>query len=457
MVYTIKLLKILLFFIVGGLTLNNNIICYSLEILEINSESYILMEASTGKILHVNNGNEPMYPASTTKILTSLVTLEYLEKDEILTVGNEIYTVPFDSSLAGNTVGENILVENAIRGLLIKSGNETATILARATVEKLEGKEITDYSFIEEEFSKLMNQKAIELGAINSNFVNPHGYHDDRHYTTALDLALITKEFLKNDFLIQISAENIFEGNGLGDRYTAELNSNNYLWENHNLLLREGDYFYEYAIGVKTGFTNLAGDCLVAAAEKDGVTLIAVLLNSSDNSRFNDAIKLFDYGFNTFEFKDIVEEYEVLDKLILDKLRIGENDTLNLLSGSTYEEYISEEELLNKTFELNYNTDILEILENGNLKVKENIIKGDVLGTYKFLINDAPIYEGELISDRDVLPRDLKSDLIYYSQEKNVLITTGIVLLVGVILVSIILINRATKKRDVYRFKKRNR
>ena len=155
---------------------------------EVSAKSAVLINADTGRILYQKNQNDRMYPASMTKLLTSMVLLDNMDLDDTITIDYSINEIPWDSSKAGIAVGEVLTVENVIRGLIIPSGNDIANAAASAVAKKALGNSIS-YDKAEEYFTGLMNKKAKELGCTGSNFVNPHGYHDDNHYTTAYDVA----------------------------------------------------------------------------------------------------------------------------------------------------------------------------------------------------------------------------------------------------------------------------
>ena len=182
----------------------------------VNAQSAILMEQGTGKVLYAKNERQRMYPASITKVLTAIVALEYLDPEEIVTTGTEVNAVPYDSSTAGHLVGESLKVENLIRGLFIPSGNETGCVAAAAVVKKAGYGESMAYGEIERIFSNILNEKARELGAMDTNFVNPHGYHDANHYTTAYDAALFCSAAMENELIRRIAGETEFYGNGAG-------------------------------------------------------------------------------------------------------------------------------------------------------------------------------------------------------------------------------------------------
>lgn len=236
------------------------------------SSSGVLMEASTRRVLKNENMRTRCYPASTTKVLTALVVLKRLPLDLVITVPKE--AVGIEGSSIYLKEGDKISVEHLLYGLMLRSGNDAATALAIAACGSVDA------------FAQAMNDTAKECGADNSNFVNPHGLHDDNHYTTAYDLALITAAAYENDDFSRIVATKtarIFEGD-----------QGVYIGNKNKLL-----NMFEGANGVKTGYTKTSGRCLVGGAKKDGMQLITVVLNYND--MWNDTIRLLKYGFDNYE------------------------------------------------------------------------------------------------------------------------------------------------------------
>jgi serine-type D-Ala-D-Ala carboxypeptidase (penicillin-binding protein 5/6) len=435
---------------------NINAIVFASEYVEIKSGAAMVIEKTTGKVIYAKNENERMYPASTTKILTAIVALEYLNKDDLLLVGTEIYSIPNDSSKAGNVVGEYILVENAIRGLLMKSGNETACVLAKATVEKIHGRKFDNFKEAEILFANLMNEKAKQLGAVNSNFVNAHGYHNDNHFTTASDLILIAKEAMKNELIMLVSTETNFIGNGAGSNKEG-LMSKNYNWTTHNLLLDEkSDYYYPYATGIKTGYTNEAKKCLVSSATKNDVELIAVILSSDLEEHFKDTVKLYDYGFTLYKFDTLVTKDIPVNKIELNKPRLGESSTLNLIAEETYTGFFSKDELLGKEILITYNKEIIDVSENNQntFELKTDIKKDMVLATIKISYEGNEIYEGNLLAENDVLIRTFVTDIGYNLESfKTNIMKTLLFLLMGIIISVVMLILLIRIRRIIRRNK----
>lgn len=238
------------------------------------AKGMVLLDADSGEFLALQNADARLPMASTTKIMTALVVLEHLPLDRTLTVPPE--AVGIEGSSIYLFAGEQITVETLLYALLLSSANDAAVALAIETAGSVA------------DFAVLMNEKAAELGLTDTHFCNPNGLHDDAHYTTARELALLTAHALKNAGFAQIVST---------QRHTAPQNGTDAtrLFLNHNRLLRS----YEGMIGVKTGFTKAAGRCLVSAAERDGLTLVCVTLSCPDDWR--DHAALLDWGFSEYE------------------------------------------------------------------------------------------------------------------------------------------------------------
>lgn len=240
----------------------------------ISAQSAVLIEATTGRIIYSQNANKPLPMASTTKIMTALVALENLSLDTVVSVSGE--AVGVEGSSIYLYEDEQLTVEELLYALMLESANDAAVAIAIAVAGGVD------------EFAVLMNKKADDLGLKSTHFVNPHGLDADGHYTTAYELAVITACALENDTFRQIVStkkKTIPMRNGEGTRVLV----------NHNKLLRS----YDGAIGVKTGFTKKSGRCLVSAAERDGLRLIAVTIGAPDDWR--DHTLMLDYGFATYK------------------------------------------------------------------------------------------------------------------------------------------------------------
>lgn len=245
----------------------------------LSAESAVLIEAESGKIIFSHNYDKRLGMASTTKIMTGLVAVENSSPDDLIEVDER--AVGIEGSSVYLERGERLTVRQLVYSLLLQSANDAAEALAYHVSGGIA------------EFAEMMNARACEIGLTSTHFTNPHGLYDENHYTTAYELALITREALKNETFREIVATK---------SYTFSSESKTRTIVNHNRLLKT----YEGCIGVKTGFTKATGRCLVSAAQRDGVTLICVTLNAPDD--WNDHRKLLDLGFETCERRTLAEE-----------------------------------------------------------------------------------------------------------------------------------------------------
>lgn len=250
----------------------------------VNADAAILMEAETGTILYSKNIHKQEYPASCTKILTCLIAAEQCSMDEIITMSHAaVYDNPVGSSHIALDVGNEITMEQALNGILIASANEAAFAV---------GEHISGTTW--QDFADIMNERAAELGCLNSHFVNPNGLPDEEHYTTAYDLAMIGRAFFANELLSKISRTTRLHIPPT-DKQPKDIIENT-----RNRLLPGQSMEYEGIVGSKTGYTNAARNCLVSCAERDGLKLICVVFKEESPSQFEDTIALFDYGFDNF-------------------------------------------------------------------------------------------------------------------------------------------------------------
>ena len=251
---------------------------------EISSASGVLMEASSGQVLFDKSMNEIRYPASTTKVMTTLIILENIQDlNQNITFTDIILPdlAPGNSTINAQ-VGEVLTVEQCLYAIMLASANEVCTQMAVEIAGSVEN------------FTAMMNTKAAEIGCTNTHFVNANGLPDPNHYTTAYDLALILREAVKNEAFCKIAG---------AAKYTippTNKTSTSRNMENHNALLVDGKYYYEGAIAGKTGHTEAARNTLVTAATREDMTLICVVLRSENEERFTDTKTLFDYGFDNF-------------------------------------------------------------------------------------------------------------------------------------------------------------
>lgn len=256
----------------------------------LGAESAILIDSDTGAILYEKNIHAKEFPASTTKVMTCLVAMENSSLDEMVTFSEEaVFGIERGSSNVGMDVGQQITMEDALYCIMLASANEVASAVAEHVGGSIDN------------FAEMMNAKAKELGCTETHFCNANGLHNDNHYTSAHDLALITRAFFQNETLSKIANTVSY------DMHATATQPDEFTSYNHHKMLPGGDYEYEYIVGGKTGYTNVARQTLTTCAEKDGMRLICVIMKEESPNQFLDTIALFDYGFNNFVRMNIAE------------------------------------------------------------------------------------------------------------------------------------------------------
>ena len=250
----------------------------------------ILMDADTGTILYGKNINEAYYPASITKLLTAQVVLDQCRLDEVVEFSqNAVYNVEQGSKSLSMDTGDRMSVKDCLYGLILHSANEVANALAEHAAGSTE------------EFAKLMNKKAKELGCTGSNFVNPSGLNDPDHYTTAYDMALIARSALNYPEIVEIMGTRVYK-----IPPSKKAPEGQTISPGHKMLKKNDSAYDPRVFGGKTGFTSLAGNTLVTYAKKDDMTLISVILNGHQ-THYTDTKKLLDFGFSQFESKKLAD------------------------------------------------------------------------------------------------------------------------------------------------------
>ncbi len=344
-----------------------------------DSRHIICIERSTNSVLYEKDGYSRCAMASTTKILTSIIVLENCDLNEEVEISKKAANT--GGSTLGIKTGDKITVESLLYGLLLRSGNDTAVALA----EHVSG--------TVEEFSKLMNSKAKEIGLKNSNFVTPHGLDNDDHYTTAYDMAILTNYALRNEIFCKIvGTKQINKMIGKSDR---SLNNTNEL-----LGVINGVY------GVKTGFTGNAGRCLITACKRGDLDIIVVVLGSDTKKiRGKDSIAIIEYVFDNFKMVDTKNEIEK----IFNDFKANQNiraikslDKVNI-NYKERENYVFP---INKNKVNNLKTSIY-CLYRLTSPLKENT----VIGKIRLMCENQILYEIDVFLDKKIKRMDFKDYL----------------------------------------------
>ena len=301
--------------------------------LETYSPCIAMLEEDTGDILYDKKAFEKMYPASTTKIMTAILTIENCNLYDATTVSyNAIASVPSSYTRANLQVGEVLTIEDLLYATLIPSANDAANVLAEHIGGSIES------------FATMMNTKASEIGCKNTNFTNPSGVHNENHYTTAYDLALIARYAMGlEEFRKVVSTTSYVLPDT--DWYNADLSVYNGIrkFNNSNALIKpefKNDY-YEFATGIKTGYTNASKDCVVASAKKDNVEFIIVVLGAGNlengrRQKYVDCINLFNFAFDNYTSKYVALQEEKKNSKtlnnVLENQKLSDNEKSNIIS-----------------------------------------------------------------------------------------------------------------------------
>ena len=347
--------------------------------LSIFGEAAILMDFETSEILYDKNIHSKLYPASTTKIMTGILAIELGNLKDIVTIDQEVVNLTDGSHIALEP-GEQLSLEQLLNALLIQSANDSALAIAKHISGDLDS------------FSKLMNDKAKELGALNTNFINPNGLHDDVHVTTAYDLALIARYAMENETFRDIVKNHNYTipitNKKTEPRY---LNSGNKLLYSNQKINVDGEIVtakYNGANGIKTGYTSVSQSCLVASVERDGHQFISVVLKSNAANLFSDTHKLFNYGFENF-----------------DNIRIGFSNKFidNFKVNNGLSPFVSGITLNDSSFIVNKkDKSLIEERITPNDELQAPVTKGQVVGKLEYILNDDVIGETDIVATMDV-------------------------------------------------------
>ena len=337
------------------------------EELDLTAKSSILIEASTGEILSEKNSDEKLAPASMTKIMTMLLIMESLEKNEY-SLEDKVNISTNAASMGGSQVfleaGSELKVKELLKAIAIASANDAAVAMAEYTAGSTES------------FVNLMNEKATSLGCTNTTFKNVHGLDTEGHLTTAKDMAIMARELLKHEEILNYSS--IYE------EFLNKPDGSSTWMVNTNKLIKS----YNGLDGLKTGFTKNAGYCLTATAKRNNMRLISVVMNEpTTEKRSSDTIKLLNYGFANYKIKVVMPKDQDLGSI---EIKNGKKETvgIKLTEDATNLESISD----NKKYGFNINVD----------KIKAPIKVGDIIGKLEITIDGSVKKEIPITVKEDV-------------------------------------------------------
>ena len=423
------LLLFLLFFIIPSSI-------YALNEPQTGSPYIALMDLDTGRVLYNKNMYDKCYPASTTKVMTAILVLENCSPTETCIASyNAVNSVPLGGSNCAIKVGETFSVSDLMLAMMVASGNEAANILSEY-VETKTGRY----------FSDLMNDKAKQLGCVNTHFSNSNGLHNDDHYSCAYDMALIYRYAWKNYDSFQTYVSTLKFSLPTTDKYTED----DRVFTNTNKLLIPStsnsaqNYFYEYATGGKTGYTNQAKNCLISSASKSGFNLVCSVMGSEQDSagnswRYIDTKALFDYGFSDLVKATIATKGDSAITLPVSNA-VDDQKNLNLV--------YSESLIINLSLAESLNTFVPEItLISGDLVAP--IKKGDLIGKANFNIYNVD-YSIDLLADSDIQEKPKILAMV-------VTIVLNILKVILIIFVILLIVALAIRTFNMIRRKKRKK
>ncbi len=347
-----------------------------------DGETGVLVDGVSGRILYEKDGAKRMYPASTTKVMTALLAIEAIERGEtsmetqIEVTKEMIDGLDPDGTNIALVEGEIMSLERLLHGLMIPSGNDAACVIATHI-----GGSISN-------FVDMMNKRAEELGATETNFMNPHGLHDDEHYTTAEDMAKIAHAAMKLD-----KFRNIVDIVHIKIPPTNKTEQERYYISTNGLLsyMRYTDYFYKGATGIKTGYTGKAGNCLVSSASRNGVDLISVVFGGktvTDSHR--DSAEIFDWGFEHYTSVTVLQKNDMPGEI---RVKQGRGtDYLTLYVQDSVKAIVPN----------GVGSDALEMKLNVPDAVYAPIHTGDKIGTVSVMLNGEEVGGGDLFATAEI-------------------------------------------------------
>lgn len=405
----------------------------------VDAKAALLIERNTGEVLFEQNADAQLFPASLTKIMTCLLALENGNlSDEITVTESAMENLSEYGSTADLQVGEVLTLEELLYCMMLWSANEACNVVGEYVAGSVDA------------FVEMMNQRATELGCTNTHFVNTHGLHDDNHYTTARDLSLIAEAALKSEAFQTITHAVTHEVPATNLSGPRKLTTTN------NLINPNGvpNYYYEYAEGVKTGFTTPAGRCLISTADNGKLSLLTVVMGTVDVpletgenelKSFTETRKLMDYGFDTFAYA------KVLDTLPITEIPVT-------LSAGPEAAVLTPDQEITGLLPANY--DPAQIQKDIKLQsetgVEAPITKGQKLGTVTVSYQGKELGTANLVAITEIARSEVeatKATTKSFFSENWLKLFIGVIVLLIALYFAVICINRARRRR--YRRRKR--
>jgi len=392
----------------------------------LGSPVVILMEQTTHEILYTRGDiHRRMFPASLTKMLTAMVVVDHLSMNTVVIVDQDLLSMPPGFTSAIHFRGETVTIYTLMLAMMIRSANESSRVLALAVMRHLHDDPEMDYFTAKPLFSELMNEKAREIGAMDTNNTNPYGLHEESHFSTAFDLALISAAYMSNPVLAEIARTQRFVGDSLNGVQFFGQDITVYEFVNTNVLLPGGSWPHEHVTGIKTGFTDAAGRVFAGSATHNDLNLISVVLGGVDDlTRWEDTRALIDFGFANFAFRTIAVADIPLKSVSIENPRLGDDDIMEVIStmghtlllgidASVTHEIVFDEEFVVMTAE-SESGNVDETTYERQTVLRAPIEEGEIVGTIRYFANGAVIFEAPVIAGREVIERTFSSDIQFY-------------------------------------------
>ena len=391
------------------------------------SDEVYLENLNAGAVVYEKNSNKRSYPASTTKIMTFIITAENvsdLENTSVTIKQDIISGLDLESTVMGlsSHIGEKVSVKDLLYGLMLPSGNDAALVLADYVGGGISG------------FVEKMNAKAAELGCKNTHFANPHGLYDTNHYSTAHDMALIAKHAMKIKGFMDICNTVYYTPDGF-----KTLHNTNYMLDSE---AEGGQYYYQYTKGIKTGYLDEAGKCLVTSSDKNGDKYLCVCLGAAFsyaenvNYAMKDSAKLYDWAYKNLGVQTI---YGTADSL-------ASVDVKYVRNGKTLEAVPEKE--ISAFLPNNYDKKKLKVEINCPEQVDAPVTQGDVLGTVSVKYEDLDLGLTNLVAAEDV-ERDISPLEVFITEHMQlVIIVSAVLVLIIVLLIVLISVRRKARRRS---------